>query len=61
MAMYTVKSMSGSSFPPDLPKLHRSTNALVQDMLELELLIPACEKISIAAVSQGRFRNVIVI
>jgi len=50
MAMYTVKSMSGSSFPRDLPELHPSTNALIQDMLELELLISACERISIAAV-----------
>jgi hypothetical protein len=43
MAIYTAKSMNGSSFPPDLPELHRSTNALVKDMLELELLISACE------------------
>lgn len=61
MAMYTVKSMSGSSFPPDLPELHPSTNALIQDMLELELLISACERISIAAVPQRRFRKAIVI
>jgi hypothetical protein len=44
MVIYTAKSMSGSSFPPDLPELHRSTNALVKDMLELELLISACER-----------------
>jgi hypothetical protein len=44
MAIYTAKSMSGSSFPPDLPELHRSTNALVKDMLEFELLISACER-----------------
>jgi hypothetical protein len=40
--------MNGPSLPIDLPKLHRSTNALIGDMLELKLLVPACERISMS-------------
>jgi hypothetical protein len=40
--------MRGPLLPIDLSELHRSANALVEDMLKLELLVPACKRISTA-------------